>query len=373
MSPLRSWLPDLLVTLLLMAFLLPAHTLAAQPTVLVTTAGHAIPLTRIDPSATPISLDGHLHEAIWQTVPAIDDFRVLEPDTLVPGEHPTYLRVVYTDKGLYVGAEMHQPRDTLVRRLSGRDMRESRDSITITIDTSGEGRYGFWFGIGLGDALMDGTVLPERQFTSDWDGPWDGRTQVTESGWSAEMFIPWSVVSMPAAGDVRNMGLYASRLVAYKNERWGYPPLPPTQGKFMSALQPVELEDVHPRQQYNIYPFVSTSYDGVDARQLYRAGVDLFWRPSSNFQLNATLNPDFGNVESDEVVINLTATETFFPEKRLFFLEGQEVFIATPRADTRSRGVGNTGTPYTMLNTRRIGGQPREPDLPPGAVVPKRE
>ena len=78
-------------------------------------------------------------------------------------------------------------------------------------------------------------------------------------------------------------------------------------------------------------------------------------------------------MESDEVVINLTATETFFPEKRLFFLEGQEVFIATPRADTRSRGVGNTGTPYTMLNTRRIGGQPREPDLPPGAVVPKRE
>lgn len=330
-------------------------------------------LTRIDSAASPITLDGHLREPVWQQAAAIDQFVVLEPDTLVPGEHPTYLRLVYTDKGLYVGADLRQPPESLVRRLSGRDMRGSGDSITVTFDTSGEGRYGFWFGIGLGDSLMDGTVLPERQFTSDWDAPWDGRTQVTAQGWTAEMFIPWSVMSMPASGEFRHMGVYASRYVAYKGERWGYPKLPPTQSKFMSALQQIELQDIQPRQQYNLYPFASVSYDGVDARPLYQVGADVFWRPSSNFQLNATLNPDFGNVESDQVDINLTATETFFPEKRLFFLEGQEVFIATPRADTRSRGVGNTGTPYTMVNTRRIGGQPRAPAVPAGVQVPQRE
>ena len=103
------------------------------------------------------------------------------------------------------------------------------------MDTSGEGRYGFWFGVNLGDSLMDGTVLPERIFTSDWDGPWYGRSQETAHGWTAEMFIPWGVVSMPASGDIRNMGLYASRKVAYKDERWGFPALPPTQPKFNVA------------------------------------------------------------------------------------------------------------------------------------------
>jgi hypothetical protein len=268
---------------------------------------------------------------------------------------------------------MYQPADTLVRRLSGRDARDNRDSLSVTIDTSGEGRYGFWFGINLGDSLMDGTVLPERSFTSDWDGPWYGRSQQTEDGWSAELFIPWGIVSMPASGEVRTMGMYVSRKVAYLDERWAWPALPPTQSKFMSALQPLELAGVQPRQQYSIYPFAATAYDWVDDEPRYRVGADVFWRPSSNFQLNATVNPDFGNVESDEVVINLSATETFFPEKRLFFLEGQEIFVASPRADTRGNDVGNAGTPYTMVNTRRIGGKPRAPLVGPGVDVPQRE
>ena len=336
-------------------------------------SGAAIPLLRLDPAVDPIKVDGALDEAVWQRIPAIDDFLVLEPDTLVPGEHKTYLRVAYTEKGLYIGADMEQPVDSLVQRLSGRDVRDNRDSFSVTVDTSGEGRYGFWFGINLGDSLMDGTVLPERKFTSDWDGPWYGRSQRTDKGWSAEFFIPWGVVSMPASAEERTMGMYVSRKVAYLDQRWGWPALPPTQPKFMSALQSLKLRNVEPRQQYNVYPFFATAYDRIDAEQLYRAGVDVFWRPSSNFQLNATLNPDFGNVESDEVVINLTATETFFPEKRLFFLEGQEIFVASPRADPRGRGVGTQGLPYTMVNTRRIGGKPREPAVAPGITVPQRE
>jgi len=345
----------------------PEH-IAVQPT-----PGRAIRLTRIDTTITPIDIDGHLNEAVWNSVPVIDDFVVLEPDTLQPGVHPTILRVAYDDKGLYIAADLHQPVESLVQRLSGRDLRDNRDNISITVDTSGEGRYGFWFNVNLGDSLSDGTVLPERNFTSDWDGPWVGRSQKTEHGWSAELFIPWGVVSMPASGEVRTMGLYASRNVAYLSERWGWPALPSTGAKFMSALQLVELEHIEPRQQYSIYPFIATAYDWNDERQLYRAGADIFWRPSSNFQLNATLNPDFGNVESDEVVINLTATETFFPEKRLFFLEGQEIFVASPRANTRNRGVGRGGLPYTMVNTRRIGGKPREPLVGPGVVIPQRE
>jgi hypothetical protein len=336
--------------------------------------GDVVRLTRLDGTGADIVVDGKLDEPIWQTLPAYDPFVVTEPDTLVAPRHETHIRLAYDDRGLYIGADMRQPVETLIKRLSSRDDRGlNRDSINLTLDTSGEGRYGFWFGINYGDSLMDGTVLPERQFSPDWDGPWRARSQPTDTGWSAELFIPWSTVSMPAASGVRRMGLYMSRKVAYLDERWGWPALPDTVPKFMSELQGVEMVDVAPRQQYNVYPFVGITHDHIDDEVRYRVGADLFWRPSTNFQLNATVNPDFGNVETDEVIINLTATETFFPEKRLFFLEGQEIFFASPRADTRGGGVGSGGAPYTMVNTRRIGGRPEPPLVGPDVRVTARD
>ncbi|MBD3646434.1 MAG: hypothetical protein HUJ31_03035, partial [Pseudomonadales bacterium] len=303
-----------------------------------------------------IRIDGRLDEPLWQKLPAYDEFVVIEPDTLADVPHETRVRLFYTAKGLYVGIDMDQPVSTLVKRLSGRDERGlTRDSINLTLDTSGEGRYGYWFGVALGDSLLDGTVLPERQFSSDWDGAWDGASEETESGWSAEFFIPWGTVAMPRTGVVRRIGLYMSRKVAYTDERWGWPGLPSTKPKFISALQSLEVRNIAPKQQYSVYPFTAISHDRIDDEVRYRVGADFFWRPSTNFQLTATVNPDFGNVESDDAVINLSATETFFPEKRLFFLEGQEVFFASPRADTRGGGIGNRGAPVTMVNTRRIG------------------
>ncbi|MCZ6887594.1 MAG: DUF5916 domain-containing protein, partial [Gammaproteobacteria bacterium] len=114
--------------------------------------------------------------------------------------------------------------------------------------------------------------------------------------------------------------------------------------------------------------YVSYTYDDIAGEDEYRAGLDVFWRPSTDLQITATMNPDFGAVESDDVVINLTAFETFFPEKRLFFVEGNEVFITTPRSRPGFSGTPGgarettttfSPTPTTLLNTRRIGGAPR--------------
>lgn len=334
----------------------------------------AIMATRLAPGQR-IAIDGALDEAVWGSVPRHGRFRVIDPDTLAEPEFNTFIRLAYDDSGLYIGAEMHQPPETLIERLSGRDQRGlNRDSVNVTLDTSGEGRYGNWFGIALGDSLLDGTVLPERQFSSDWDGPWEARSRRTDFGWTAEFFIPWGVVSMPKTGDVRQMGIFVSRVVAARDERYGWPALPNTVPQFMSALQRIEMTGVAPRQQYSIYPFAALSQDWVDDKLRTRIGAEVFWRPSSNFQLTGTLNPDFGNVESDDVVINLTATETFFSEKRLFFLEGQQIFFATPRADTRSGAVGSSGPPYAMVNTRRIGGKARPPAfVAPGDRVTQRD
>ena len=332
-----------------------------------------ISLTRVA-DTTPIVVDGHLDEPVWQDLPVYGEFVVVEPDTLQQAPHATRTKIFYTAEGLYVGFDMDQPPETLIKRLSSRDgFQVSRDEISMTLDTSGEGRYGFWFNVALGDSQSDGTILPERQYSSTWDGPWRGATQITKTGWSAEMFIPWGTVSMPSTGQTRHMGVYVSRRVGYRDERWGWPALPPTRPKFMSALQPLELDQVAPRQQYSIYPFAAATWDEVENEMSYRVGADLFWRPTTNSQLTATINPDFGTVESDELIVNLTATETFFPEKRLFFLEGQEIFVATPRAEPRSRDVGNAGSPYTMVNTRRIGGAPRTPIARLNTIINNRD
>ena len=321
-----------------------------------------------------IVIDGRLDEPIWQSIPSYDGMYVIDPDTLVKPRYATNAYYVYTDRGLYMGVDLEQPADTMVARLSSRDSFINRDEFGITLDTSGEGLYGYWFSTALGGAVKDGKVAPEREFSSEWDGPWRRATAVTDTGWSIEAFLPWSMMAMPDVTGTREMGFWVNRKLAYADERWSSPPLPFTGSRFMSALGVLEMQDVRPGPQFALFPYTSYTYDDIDEDDEYRVGADLFWRPSTNLQVTATVNPDFGAVESDDVVVNLTAFETFFPEKRLFFLEGNEVFRTTPRARPSSRG-GFSGarqtrstffpTPTTLLNTRRIGGAPRF-DLPDG-------
>ena len=265
---------------------------------------------------------------------------------------------------------MEQPADTLLRRFSSRDYLElRRDSVGFTLDASGEGEYGYWGDVALGGAMTDGTVLRESLFNTDWDGAWLGATVETPRGWSAELFFPWSQMAMPHAGEERRIGLFASRQLAQAGERWGWPPLPLTRPRFLSVLQPAYLNGVDPRQQWSLFPYASVTVDEVENDTAWKGGLDLFWRPSTNFQVTATLNPDFGNVESDQVIVNLTAFETLFPEKRLFFLEGREIFATSPRADlpfSFYEGIA----PTMIVNTRRIGGRPRPPAMPGEFDIP---
>lgn len=330
-------------------------------------------------STPEIRIDGQVDEPIWARLPAYDNMRVSEPDTLATPEYKTQTRFLYTEKGLYVSAIMHQPRASLVRRLSNRDDEINRDTFGIALDTSGEGLYGYWFELALGGSKSDGKMAPERNITRQWDGAWQGETAVTDEGWSAEFYIPWSIMSMPSFVDKRRLTFWVQRKVAHANQQYGWPALPSSGARFMSALQPMEVGSVNPRQQWEVFPYISSTLDEITDESETRAGVDIFWRPSSNFQLTATANPDFGAVESDDVVVNLTAFETFFPEKRLFFLEGTEVFVTSPRSNPRffsSRSQGGrtppstfTMEPTTLLNTRRIGGAAKHVEIPDDVTV----
>ena len=335
-------------------------------------------------SDVSINIDGRMDESIWSQIPGYDNMLVMNPDTLVQPRYETDVRLFYTDKGLYIAAVMQQPKETLVSRLSSRDQFLNRDEFGVTLDTSGQGLYGYWFASSLGGSMMDGKVAPERQFSREWDGPWASATAELENGWSTEMFLPWSMMTMgPVDGDgERRFGFFFMRNVAYLDERWSWPALPFTSKRFMSALPSMRLPQVESKQQIAFFPYVSAAQDEIYGEDEYRVGADFSWRPSSDLQVTASINPDFGAVESDDVVVNLTAFETFFPEKRLFFLEGREVFSTTPRsqpAGASPAGIGSrqtsttfTGEPTTLLNTRRIGGAARV-DVPDGLSVPGAE
>ncbi|MCW8195816.1 hypothetical protein F6455_13560 [Proteobacteria bacterium 005FR1] len=339
----------------LTAFALSPLPVLAEEDVLVQaefTAEQPIRLSRIEASEANISLDGVLDEAVWKDIPTIDSMQVVRPDTLAAASLRTETRIFYNDRGIYVGVMNYQDPGTMVARLSSRDQFLQRDGYVLAIDPSGQGIYGYFMRISLGGSKTDATILPERQFNRQWDGPWEAFTAQNEVGWTAEMFIPWSMMALPRSVETRRIGIYTERQVAHLGEVWSWPALPGTRNAFLSGFQPFEVMDVSPKQQLTYYPFVSSTYDALKEETDYRVGTDIYWRPSGNMQLSATLNPDFGTVESDDVVVNLGAYETFFPEKRPFFLEGQDVFITSPR---------NSGGPFgptTLLNTRRIGSQP---------------
>ena len=334
-----------------------------------------------------IAIDGLADETAWSEVPGYDDMRVTDPDTLEEPSYRTFYRFLYTPEGLYVAAFMEQPPNTLVSRLSSRDRYLNRDSFNLTLDTSGEGLYGYWFTVTLGGSLMDGKAVPERTITEQWDGPWLGASARLDDGWSAEMFLPWSMMAMPASNGAhggpgpRELTFWVDRKVSHLDESHSWPALPYSGQRFMSAFRTMRLERLDTQRQLAFFPYISTTHDGVASEVDYRGGVDVAWRPTPNVQLTGTVNPDFGAVESDDIVVNLTAFETFFPEKRLFFLEGNEVFFTTPRSDVnryrshrygsgaRERPLNYRVEPTTLVNTRRIGGPPRHLEVPDGIEV----
>ncbi|MEM7097863.1 MAG: DUF5916 domain-containing protein [Pseudomonadota bacterium] len=342
---------------------------------------HYIDVPRTQHSDAGIVLDGKVDEAGWQSVPVHDNMLMSNPATGEQATHRTDIRMLATERGLFVSAVMFQPPETLVRRLTNRDVFIDRENFGITLDVTGQGKFAYWFIVALGDSLMDGKVLPERRYSNDWDGPWIARTSAGDFGWSAEMYFPWSMLVLPDSPPQREIGFAFSRIVSYANERYQWPGHSQSSPQFVTALNTFRVSDVQSRSETALIPYITVTGDRARDDDEARVGADFVWRPSPAAAITLALNPDFGAVEADDVVVNLTALETFFPEKRLFFLEGNEVFEANNRASfgnamriynsesfgTASRRVFVTDfspPPISLLNTRRIGGTATQATLP---------
>ncbi|MGH8185487.1 MAG: DUF5916 domain-containing protein, partial [Steroidobacteraceae bacterium] len=296
--------------------------------------------------AFAVEIDGRIDPEEWREGRYISDFRKTQPLNGEPASLPTEAWILATPEGLAVGfRNTHPPAVPRTRQRVQRDFEEQVDRVNVMIDFDGDHRTGYAFTVSSTDGIYDAIVTNEFNFNPDWDGNWRHAAGADDESWSVEVLIPWHIAPMREAGaDVRTLRIYLDRIVGATGERVAWPLASLERPRFISEFAPLEVAN-YSQSLLAWTPYVSSLHDFVSGDDEADGGIDVFWKPNGQMQLTATANPDFGQVESDDLVINFDATETFISDKRPFFTENQGIFELTTPSDFSQ-----------LLYTRRIGG-----------------
>jgi hypothetical protein len=301
--------------------------------------------------AYAVEVDGNIDPAEWQGAQHITDFRKVVPLTEAPSSLPTEAWVLSTPEGLAIAFHSSQPASVeRTRQRTQRDEGAQVDRVNVMIDFDGDGRTGYDFTVNLTNGIMDEVITNEGQFNRDWDGNWKHAVSENDEGWNVEVLIPWYIAPMRKAdGETRTVGLYLDRVIGSTGERVAWPAASYTRPRFLSDFNKVELP-AHSQSLLAVTPYVVGVFDNIRHKGDFDGGADIFWKPNGQTQLTATINPDFGQVESDELVVNFSAEETFFSDKRPFFTENQGIFDFGLLIDNSQ-----------LVYTRRVGGRSDDP------------
>jgi hypothetical protein len=297
-----------------------------------------------------IVVDGVFDETEWQGAAQCSDWRRTEPFALDEPRYHNDLRIVATPQGLAAAFTIDQPPGE--RRMKPRTPRDAAsltgESVSLIVDFDATGQVGYEFAVGLSGGVRDGIVINQNEFDRDWDGVWQHAVRETADQWFVEILIPWTTVSMRGGSEDarRRIGIYATRYLFDRGERYACPGLSEKKPVFLSDFQRIEVDQQRAAAAFDFVPYATVVSDQVNHDTTFKAGADITWKPSPNFWLSAALNPDFGQVESDELVVNFAAIETFYTDKRPFFTENQGIF------DLRTPANGQ------LVYTRRVGGAP---------------
>lgn len=294
-----------------------------------------------------ITIDGKISEGEWTGAQHITDFKLVQPLTGADAPYPTEAWILATPEGLAIGFRNTQPASVpRTRERTRRDGDAAVDRVNLMVDYNGNGGVGYNFTLNLTNGIQDSVISNENRFSNDWDGIWQHAVSEEGDTWSAEMLIPWYIAPMQkATGDTRKIGIYLDRVIGTTGERMAWPAASYTRPRFLSDFAKIEIPQ-YSQPLLAITPYVVGVADIKNSDSMFDTGADIYWKPNSNFQLTATLNPDFGQVESDQLVVNFDAVETFFSDKRPFFTENQSLFNV-------GFGAGNS----SLIYTRRVGGQ----------------
>jgi hypothetical protein len=294
-----------------------------------------------------IVVDGVINEAEWDQATNCNDWQRTLPFALDAARYRNQLKLLATDQGLAAAFIIDQP--TKEERMRPRTPRDAEaftgDSVALIVDFDATAQVGYEFAVALGGGVRDGLVTNQNKFARDWDGTWQHAVRETEDQWIVEILIPWSTISMrPSAEPRRTIAVYASRYLFSRGERYSCPGISSDSNVFLSDFRRVEVAGHATVASLDFTPYGSALLDQLNDDTKFKAGADLVWKPSPNTWLAATLNPDFGQVESDELVINFSGIETVFTDKRPFFTSNQGTF------DLRTPANGQ------LIYTRRVGG-----------------
>lgn len=312
-----------------------------------------------------IQIDGMLNEAIWDEAEVATGFVQNFPnDGAAPSER-TEIRILYSDKYLYVGAIAFDssPLD-IAATLFRRDGDEYSDWIIVSIDSYNDKRTAFTFGVNPRGVQKDMLYFDDDEEDILWDAVWDSETSINAEGWIAEFRIPLSQLRFTSSKNEQTWGINFERQIARLDEINYWSRIPREEfGEVSWSGNLLGIQDLKKPLRLEIVPYVSGELtrepDLFNADPFYeknaltfKAGGDFKYGISSDFTLTGTINPDFGQVEADPATINLTAFEVFFEEQRPFFLEGADIFAF---GKTTSQ---NTFSSHSNFYSRRIGKTP---------------
>lgn len=313
----------------------------------------------------PPEVDGRLDDEAWHLAPVITGFVQRDPHEGMPATEPTEARVVYTDHAIYVGIRAYdsQP-DRITGLLTRRDRPSPSDWLGVAFDSYRDRRTAFAFMVNPAGVKRDIYFYNDGEGEDDsWDAVWDVAVSRDSLGWTAEFRIPFSQLRFPK-GKNQHFGLNLYRMINRLNEEqfWQLPPK--NEPGFVSRFGDlVGIEGIEPPRRIELLPYsaAGNTWEPPETGNPFRTGTnpsarlgaDLNVGLTPNLTLSATINPDFGQVEADPAVVNLTAFETFYPEKRPFFNEGLDIFRFPI-----SLGDGDEANEQ-LFYTRRIGRAPQ--------------
>ncbi|MEO8167238.1 MAG: DUF5916 domain-containing protein, partial [bacterium] len=315
----------------------------------------------------PIIVDGVLNEGEYK-FPGVSDFSQRDPDVGKPATQQTQVWVSYDDEAVYVSAKLYDTSpDSIVSKLGRRDAFLSSDYFYVGIDSYHDRRSGFFFSVYPGGSVVDGTMFNDSWDDNSWDGIWDVATTTDAEGWNVEIRIPYSQLRFPKQDDYV-WGINFARKIERLNEESHWSLVPRGAGIWVSGFGELHgISNIRPPDRLEVLPYIASSAEALvdEPGNPFKRSVNFFGRVGadvkvglgSNLTLNATINPDFGQVEVDPAVVNLTQFETFFQEKRPFFIEGSDYFNFGNGGANNNWGF-NWGSPE-FFYTRRIGREPQ--------------
>jgi hypothetical protein len=324
------------------------------------------PTLRILPITEEIVIDGRLDEAAWARAQPATDWVQAQPRTGAAASQRSEARVLLDGSNVYVGFRLYDTApDSIGLQLARRDVGDTfTDWVYVGFDSYGDRRTAFVFAISPRGVQRDGYVFNDNSFDEQWDAVWESAARIDSLGWTAEMRIPLSQLRYAVGDSSRTWGINFLREIARNGESSYWSPRPPTYAGDVSRFGtltglgalgrtlPVEAIP-YARTQLNTLPPDPGNPFHADARGEMAVGLDVRARLPKSLSLTATVNPDFGQVEADPAVVNLSAFEVFFPERRPFFLENFDTF--------RFGGTTtfNDNDAPSFFYTRRVGRAPR--------------